>query len=95
MLKLKVCARVILTVNIDIQDCLINGLTVSIRISEFDQDSVWKVMFTFPDEQAGLTAMRSSYLGRQNSSVPIEKYETEILIKKDLCLYLWCVTWLY
>ena len=40
MLKLKVCARVILTVNIDIQDCLINGLTVSIRISEFDQDSV-------------------------------------------------------
>ena len=40
MLKLKVCARVILTVNIDIQDCLINGLIVSIRISEFDQDSV-------------------------------------------------------
>ena len=49
-------------------------------------------MFTFPDEQAGLTAMRSSYLGRQNSSVPIGKYETEILIKKDLHLYLWCVT---
>ena len=25
---------------------------------------------------------RSSYLGRQNSSVPIEKYETQISIKK-------------
>ena len=26
--------------------------------------------------------MRSSYLGRQNSCVPLEKYESKILIKK-------------
>ena len=37
----------------------------------------------FSNEQAGLKAMRSSYLGRQNSSVPIQKREAEIPIKKE------------
>ena len=32
--------------------------------------------------QAGLKAMRSSYLGRQNYCVPIEKSEAEIPIRK-------------
>ena len=40
------------------------------------------VLVKFSDEQADSKAMRSSYLGRQNSWVPIEKCETEILIKK-------------
>ena len=34
------------------------------------------------DEQAGSKGMRSSYLGRQNSWVSIEKCETEISMKK-------------
>ena len=38
----------------------------------------------FSDEQAGLKAIRSSYLGRQSSWVPTEKFETEILIKTGL-----------
>ena len=37
----------------------------------------------FSNEQAGLKAMRSSYLGRQNSWVPIQKCEAEIPIKKE------------
>ena len=41
-----------------------------------------KVYIKFSDEQAGSKEMRSSYLGRQNSWVSIEKYETEISIKK-------------
>ena len=36
----------------------------------------------FSDEQADSKAMRSSYLGRKSSWVPLEKYEAEISIKK-------------
>ena len=36
----------------------------------------------FSDEQASLKTMRLYYLGKQNSWVPIEKWETEIPIKK-------------
>ena len=42
-----------------------------------------KVYVKFSNEQAGLKAMRLSYLGRQNSSVPIQKREAEIPIKKE------------
>ena len=65
-----------LTINI------INGQTGIIRHIEFAQGSARKVHIKFSDEQAGSKAVRSSYLGRQNSWVPIEKCETEISIKK-------------
>ena len=82
LLKLKIGAKVMLTVNLDIQDHLINGQTGYISHIEFVQDSVQKVYVKFSDEQAGLKAMRSFYLGRQNSWVPVEKCEAEIPIKK-------------
>ena len=69
-----------LTVNIDIQDRLINGHTGIIRHIEFARNSVCNVKFS--DEQAGSKAVRPSYLGRQNSWVPIEKCEAEISIRK-------------
>ena len=65
--------KVMLRVNLDIQDRLINGQTGNISHTEFAQDSVRKVYVKFSDEQAGLKSMRSFYLGRQNSWVPIEK----------------------
>ena len=71
-----------LAVNIDTQDGLINSQTGIIRHTEFAQGSARK----FSDEQAGLKAMKSSYLGRQNSWAPIEKCEAEISIKKRLAL---------
>ena len=40
MLKLKICAKVMLTINIDIQDRLINGQTGITRHIEFAQGSV-------------------------------------------------------
>ena len=82
LLKLKIGAKVMLIVNIDIQDRLINGQTGIIRHIEFAQGNVCKAYIKFFDEQAGSKVMRSSYLGRQNSWVPIEKCETEISIKK-------------
>ena len=59
-----------------------NGQTEMIRHTEFAQGSAYEVYIKFSDEQAGSKAIRPSYLGRQNSWVSIEKYETEISIKK-------------
>ena len=73
LLKIKIGAKVMLTVNLDIHDCLINGHTGKIKHIEFVQGSVWKVYIKFSDEQVNLKAMRSSYLGKQNASVTIEK----------------------
>ena len=74
----------ILALNIDIQDPLINRQTGNGKHMEFVQGSIHKVYVKFSDEQAGLKPMKSSYLGRQNSWVAIEKCETEIPIKKGL-----------
>ena len=82
LLKLKIGAKVMLTVNVDIHDRLINGELVIIRHTEFAQGSVCKVCVKFSDKQASSKAMRSSNLGRQNSWVFIQKCETEISIKK-------------
>ena len=61
-----------LTVNIDIQDRLTNGQTGIIKYIQFAQGSVCKVYVKLSDEQVGSKSMRLSYLGRQNSWVPIE-----------------------
>ena len=82
LLKLKIGAKVMLIVNIDIQDRLINGQTGVIRHIEFAEGSAHKVHIKFSNEQTGSKAMRSSYLSRQKSWVPIEKCETEVSIKK-------------
>ena len=89
MLKLKIGAKVMLTVNVDIQDRLINEQTRNVKHIEFVQGSIHKVYIKFSDEQAGLGAMRSSYLGSQNSWVATEKCEIEILIKKGFPSIKW------
>ena len=72
-----------LTVNLDIQDRLINGQIENISYIEFAQGSVPKVYVTFSDEQGGVKAMRSCYLGRNNSWVPIKKCKVYIPINKE------------
>ena len=62
-----------MTVNVDIQDRLINGQTRNVKHTKFVQDSIHKVYVKFSDEQAGVKAMRSSYLGRQNFWVAVKK----------------------
>ena len=64
------------------QDRLINGQAGNISHIEFAQGVNRKAYVNFPDEQAGLKAMGSSSIGRQNSWLLIEKYEAEIPIKK-------------
>ena len=58
-----------LTVNIDIPDCLINCQIGNVSYITFAQSSVVKVYERFSDEQVGLTGIKSSYLGRQKSWV--------------------------
>ena len=55
-----------LTVNIDIQDRLIDGQAGNIRHTQFAQDKGCKGYVKISDEQSGLKAIRSSCLGRQN-----------------------------
>ena len=50
LLKLRIGAKVMLTINIDIQDRLINGQTGNIRHIEFAQGSIRKVYVKFSDE---------------------------------------------
>ena len=75
-----------LTVNIYIQDRLINGQTGVIWHIEFAQCTAHKVYVKSTDEQTDSKAMRSSYLGRENSWVLIEKCETPISKKKESVL---------
>ena len=67
LLKLKIGPKIMSTVDIGIQDRLINGQIVNIRYIEFAQGSAHKVYVKFFDEQACLKAIRSSYLGKQDS----------------------------
>ena len=88
LLKLKIGAKVILKVDLDIQDRLINCQKGNISHVKFGWGSAQKVYGKFSDEQVGLKAMRSSSLGRQNYWVPIEKIEAEIQKEtKDQQLY--------
>ena len=66
LLKLKIGAKVMLTVNVDIQDRLTNGQTGNVKHIEFVHGSIHKVYVNFSDEESGVRAMISSYLGRQN-----------------------------
>ena len=69
-----------LTVTLDTQDRLINGQTGNISYIEFARGSVKKVYIKFSDEQAGLKAMRSSYLDKKNYSLDSNKERISISI---------------
>ena len=78
LLKFKTGAKVMLTVNVDIQN-----QTGNIKHTKLGQGSVLKVYMKIFDEQAAFKATRSSYLGTQSFWVNILKCETKIPIKKE------------
>lgn len=84
LLQLKIAAKVMITVNIHIQDRLINNETGNITNLKFVQGKVRKVFLKFTDEQADLKAMESFYLTIQNSWFLTKKCETEIPIKSNV-----------
>ena len=82
ILWLKVGARIMLTVNIDIEDRLINGQVGEVSYIEMSCNKVKKVYVKFDDCRAGRKRMSLNVLARQNNWVPVEKCETEIKIIK-------------
>ena len=86
LLKIKVDARVMITVNINIQDRLTNGQLGTIKhIFKDKKGLVSKIYLKLDDTKAGLHCMNSDVYGKQHGLVPIEKTETNISIrnKKD------------
>ena len=88
MLKLTVGAKVMLTVNLNLQDRPINGQTRTIRYIELAPASVEKVYVKLSDEQGGLKSIRSSYPGRQNSWTPMDKCKAATTINKLACPFI-------
>ena len=82
MLKLKIGSEVMLTVNTDIQDCLINVKTRTILHIEFAQGSVYEVCVKYSAAQAGFKAKKSPDLSRKMFWISNEQYKTKISIKK-------------
>lgn len=71
-----------LTVNTDIQDCLINVKTRTILHIEFAQGSVYEVCVKYSAAQAGFKAKKSPDLSRKMFCISNEQYKTKISIKK-------------
>lgn len=70
-----------LTVNTDIQDCLINVKTGNILYIEFAQGSVCEVCVKYSAEQAGFKAKKPD-LSRKMFWISNEQYKTKISIQK-------------
>ena len=81
-LQLKIGVRVMLTVNIDIQDRLINGQVGEVAHISVTNSDIQKVYIKFSDSQIGAKVKSSCWFSRQNSCVRIEKCEAEFPIKK-------------
>ena len=82
VLDIKLNARVMLTVNIDLQDRLVNGQLGTVKCIRTDSErNVSKIYVMFDDSKAGLKRMNSDAFGKQHLWVPIEKIEVGIKIK--------------
>ena len=56
----------------------------NIKRFEFAPGNGHRVYITFFNARASLKAMRSSYIGRQHSKVPVEKWQPEISLRTVL-----------
>ena len=81
-LKLKLGAKVMLTVNIDISDKLINGQIGIVKNISFINGRESKFFVKFFDEEAGLKKMSSDRYAIRFKYVPIEKSEADIHVNK-------------
>ena len=84
VLDIKLNARVMLTVNIDLQDRLVNGQLETVKCIHTDSErNVSKIYIKFDDSKDGLKRMNSDAFGKQHLWVPIEKTEVDIKIKSS------------
>ena len=78
ILKLKISAKVMLTLSGDIKDRLINGLIV--KDFEITENVVSTTFTEFDDVDAGRNLISTNRFAIQNNWVPIKKFDTSIFI---------------
>ena len=83
VLKLKVGAQVMLTINIDLEDRLTNGLVDKVMYLRYVNDEVKVIYVKFNDQNSGQQAIQSDIFARQRNWLPMQKYETTFPIKKN------------
>ena len=84
VLDIKLNERVMLTVNIDLQDRLVNGKLGTVKCIRTDSErKVSKIYIRFDDSKAGLKRMKSDAFGEQHLWVSIEKTEVDIKNKSS------------
>ena len=81
-LALKLVAKVMVTVNIDIKDRLINGQVGEVFGFKIVNHIINQVYIKFQDPQIGRKAIMSNQITRAKCVVPIEKCEVDIPISK-------------
>ena len=71
VLSLKVGAQVMLTINIDLEDRLVNGLVGKVMYLRYVNNEANVIYVKFNDQNAGQQAIQSDIFARQRNWVPI------------------------
>ena len=82
-LTLKLGAKIMLTINIDISDKLINGQIGIVKNISFKNGKPSKIYVRFFDEDAGSQKIVSDSYAARHKYVPIEQTEADILVNKN------------
>ena len=83
-LELKVNARVLLTVNVDLEDRLVDGQLVTVKHFQKNQNrNVSKIYVAFDDCESGLKSISKDAFANRNLWVLVEKTEANIRIQKN------------
>ena len=80
-LKLKLEAKVMLTVNVDVQDRLINEQIGVVKHLEIIENNVSIIYIKFDDPDAGKKFITKNSTARIHNWVPVKRHETSITIR--------------
>ena len=80
LLTLKLESKVMLTVNIDIQDTLINGQMGVVKYFKIVDNAVSTIFAKFDDPGGGQKLIGANRLARRNNWVPVERTGTHIFV---------------
>ena len=82
LLNIKLNARVILTLNIDVKHRLVNGqLGTVMHIARNHRNEIFKIYVQFDDNEEGLMKLNTGIFVKQHFWVPIDKTELKIKVK--------------
>ena len=82
LLKLKIAAQIMLTVNVNIEYRLVNGLVGAVMQFKVVNEVI-VIYVKFNDANAGFMTMQSDSLARQQHWVPVRKHEVSLGLKEN------------